>query len=573
MKKPISHVKKITGKWAYKRGFSDETDNFLLHDNLNAFVDTISGNFQDDDTLYIRQEYGAGSIEFVLTKGLACCVEGGNIEFVRSLGTVHADDHHATLALQQTYSLAIALGIVDATDTSRSIAVNFVSTETWTCCSTHVDVEAVADGCEINATIGRFGNRCTSCNQRVGRLVLQFCEGGVRNLAVFVALTDEFFMVGNADEVLGVCLLELTGCSGQSRKRFINLEATVFALLAMLRSLVRILVGTSIVVDSDTVGQLNNVTTGNRFIDTIAVSFLLYALERHTRTVVQDDVASIVVLVEALSFVTDSETAIQNNIHRPLVATALKSVTVTSANSIQVKETVLVGDTVVKDDRHVVAEPTFFLIEYIPSVVAVQPCATTVEVVAVTNGEFRCETVGIAFTFVAVQIRVAVDDIVVCTEVLDLQTRVAVLVEVTLLDDVVMAVLCAVDDVAGRAACRLVALDKHTVVAGVGDVDLVEVPERAGVTDTLLWVVTVSVVWHAREVEDGVLLGVLRIDEHLNELVSFTVAVVDVDALVVDVCASLHPDAVAGLCDVDSLLQVVERLRLATVGGGIVTVG
>ena len=202
------------------------------------------------------------------------------------------------------------------------------------------------------------------------------------------------------------------------------------------------------------------------------------------------------VLVEALRLVADRETAVEVNIHCALVRTHLDTVTVTlRCYSIREgKEAVLIRDTVLKDDGHVVTEVTVLLIEYVPTVIRVSPCTAAVEVVVVTYRNLWCEAVSVALVLVAVEVRVTVDDLVVRTEVLDLQTCITILVEVTELDDVVVTVLSAVYYVSARAACRLVALDEQTVIRSVADVDVLEVPVRAGETNTLIRVVRVSMV-------------------------------------------------------------------------------
>lgn len=59
--------------------FPMKTDNFLLHDSLNTFVDTFACDFQDNDTFYVWQEdAGVGSIELMLSDGLTCSIEGIN---------------------------------------------------------------------------------------------------------------------------------------------------------------------------------------------------------------------------------------------------------------------------------------------------------------------------------------------------------------------------------------------------------------------------------------------------------------------------------------------------------------
>ena len=154
------------------------------------------------------------------------------------------------------------------------------------------------------------------------------------------------------------------------------------------------------------------------------------------------------VLVEAFRLVINSQTAIHKDIHRSLVRTALETVAITlRSNLVERKETVLIRDTVLDDNAHIITKTTFLFVEYIPSVVRVCPSTTAIEIVVVAYGEFRSKTVGITFVLVTVQVRVTVDDLVVGCEILHLQTRITVLVEVTQLDDIVVSILRAVENI------------------------------------------------------------------------------------------------------------------------------
>ena len=131
-----------------------------------------------------------------------------------------------------------------------------------------------------------------------------------------------------------------------------------------------------------------------------------------------------------------------------------------------------------------------------------------------------------------------------------------------------MTILCTVDDIAGRTACRLVALDEHTVIRCVGDIDVLEVPVRTGVTDTLQWVAAMCMIRHRREVE----YGLATLTEEFDILIRLTIGIVDVDTLVINVCSGFHPDTVARLCHINRFLQIVERILLGTVSGSIIAV-
>ena len=84
-----------------------------------------------------------------------------------------------------------------------------------------------------------------------------------------------------------------------------------------------------------------------------------------------------------------------------------------------------------------------------------------------------------------------------------MQSCVAIAVETAFLDDVVMGLLGGVEDVGVGTASGLVALDEHSVVGCVGDVDTVEMPVGATESHPLIWVVGVLVIGHGAEVEHG----------------------------------------------------------------------
>ena len=132
-----------------------------------------------------------------------------------------------------------------------------------------------------------------------------------------------------------------------------------------------------------------------------------------------------------------------------------------------------------------------------------------------------------------------------------------------------MTVLCAVDDIRSGTASGLVTLDEHTIIGSIGDVDILEVPVAAGMANTLIGVVRVSMIGHSREVEHC--LAILA--EEFNGLVGLTIAVVDIDALVVDIRSCLHPDAVARLCNIDGLLHIEEGTLLRAVSSSVVAIG
>ena len=115
-------------------------------------------------------------------------------------------------------------------------------------------------------------------------------------------------------------------------------------------------------------------TAGNFLVDTIRIGLVAaagqYAGIGNTRTVVQDDVTRIMVLVEAFRLVINSQTAIHKDIHRSLVRTALETVAITlRSNLVERKETVLIRDTVLDDNGHIITKSAFLLIEHIPAVI------------------------------------------------------------------------------------------------------------------------------------------------------------------------------------------------------------
>ena len=93
-------------------------------------------------------------------------------------------------------------------------------------------------------------------------------------------------------------------------------------------------------------------------------------------------------------------------------------------------------------------------------------------------------------------------------------------------------------------------------------------PVAAGQAHALIGIVGVRVIGHSREVEHC--LSVLS--EELDHLVGLAIGIVNVNALVIDIRASLHPDAVARLCHSYCLLQVEEGILFGTVSRSIVAV-
>ncbi len=213
------------------------------------------------------------------------------------------------------------------------------------------------------------------------------------------------------------------------------------------------------------------------FVDAVGISLAAVLCRGKAGAVVQDDVTAVVVLVKALGLVHYGETAVEIYVHSSLVRAAFEAVAVAVGGyGVLVEETVLVAYALVHDDGHIVAEAAVLLVEHVPTVITVQIGPAAEEVVARADGDFRRKAVGIALALVAVQVGIAVYDIVICGEVLHLQSRVAVLIEVASLYDVVVRLVVCVGHIAGAASRGLVALYEHAVVAGVGDVYMVEVP-------------------------------------------------------------------------------------------------
>ena len=186
-------------------------------------------------------------------------------------------------------------------------------------------------------------------------------------------------------------MAELATDDTHARQGRVYLEAavlTVFAILARLgQSCILVeFVGGSIIINGNAVGQSHFMAAADRLIDTIRIGFVTDALERHTRAVVHDDIAGIVVLVEAFGLVAYCETAVHVEVHGSLVAAHFESVSVAvGSEGVFIEESVLVGDTLFEDNRFIVAESTFLLEEHIPSVIRVEPGAASVEVVAVAH--------------------------------------------------------------------------------------------------------------------------------------------------------------------------------------------
>ena len=233
-------------------------------------------------------------------------------------------------------------------------------------------------------------------------------------------------MVVNIDEEVGMSLGEFTSRYGEATERLVYFEAAILSVFSVLAGLGQTgvliaLVGSIVVVDGNAVGETHLMTTGNGLVDAVTVGFLADRGQCHTRAVVQNDVAGIVVLVEALGLVMDSQTAVHIDIHGALVGAALEAVTVTLwSNLCERKETVLIGNAVLQNDRHVVAKTTFLLVENIPAVIAVGPGTAAVEVVVVTYRELRSKTISIALVLIAVQVGIAVDDLIIRCQVLHL---------------------------------------------------------------------------------------------------------------------------------------------------------
>ena len=224
-------------------------------------------------------------------------------------------------------------------------------------------------------------------------------------------------------------------------------------------------------------------------------------------------------------FIADGETAVEIDVHSPLVGTAFEAVAIAvGSDGVLVEEVVLVGDAIIHDNGLVIPRSSVFLVEHVPPVVGVKVCPATVEVVAVAHGKFGCEAVGVALALVAIEVTIAVDDLVVSSEVLDLQSGVAVLVDVAFLNDVVVRLFLV--GVAGP-------FDEQAVVAGVADVNAIEMPITAGEPHPLVGIVGMFVVGHGREVEDGPTSH----GEEFDGGLLCAVLVVDVDAVVIDVGA------------------------------------
>ena len=242
-------------------------------------------------------------------------------------------------------------------------------------------------------------------------------------------------------------------------------------------------IGFKVVVDGDAIGGHQLVSLGNGFVSSIRIGLRkgcpIDVFQGITCAVVHDDVASVMVLVKAFVDVVHSYAAIEHYVHGSLVRTAFKSVAVTFCYN-SVYERILVCQTVFEHDGDVVFEATVFLKEHVIAVVRVVIGATTIEIVTCSDRNFGCKAVCIAVTFVFVLVSVTVENVVIGTEILYLNARIAVFVELTVLYDVVVGVLCAVDNVLLGATGGFVAFYEQSVVACVGDIHMIEVPVRRG---------------------------------------------------------------------------------------------
>ena len=200
------------------------------------------------------------------------------------------------------------------------------------------------------------------------------------------------------------------------------------------------------------------------------------------------------VLVETLARIVYGKAAIEHHIHGSLVGATFKSIAVTFRHH-AVYYGILVCQTVFENDCNIIIEATALLEEHVVAVVRIVVCTAAIEIVSGAYRYLRCEAVGITIALILVLIGITVQDIVEGTEVLYLHTRVAVLVELAVFDDIVVGILCAVLYVCGRAAGRFVALYKETVVACVCYIHMVEVPVRGCQSDALIRVVAMFMIW------------------------------------------------------------------------------
>ena len=209
-----------------------------------------------------------------------------------------------------------------------------------------------------DATVDSGVDLCTAVDKE--RTFTQMSEGGRRNLASGRACCDEFLMIGDVDKLGRVSALKLTGDYLHACEGGVNLKTSIVAIFAVFALFVFAgvlvyLIGGGIVVDGDTVGEPHGMTRCNLLIDAIGIGLVTDRLERHTRTVVHDDVACIVVLVEALCLVADSETAVEIDIHGSLIGTHLEAIAITVGGYVvDVEKTVLIGNTILYDDAHIV---------------------------------------------------------------------------------------------------------------------------------------------------------------------------------------------------------------------------
>ena len=152
------------------------------------------------------------------------------------------------------------------------------------------------------------------------------------------------------------------------------------------------------------------------------------------------------VLVEALVHVVHGNAAVEHHVHRSLVRAAFESVSVALCHC-AVDDGVLVGKAILEHDRHIVFESARLLEEHVIAVVGVVVCTAAIKVVTGSYGNLRCESVGIAISFVLVLESVAVEHVIIGCKVFHLHSGVAVFIELAVFYDIVVCVLRAVLDV------------------------------------------------------------------------------------------------------------------------------
>src|SRR5574344_1850 len=381
-------------------------------------------------------------------------------------------------------------------------------------------------------------------------------------------------MIGHVHELGRRCIPEVARLHAQSCKGGIHLETSVDTIFTFLtgfrqsRGLVHLVSG-SIVIDGYTVSQPHLMSAGYALIDTVRISLVTDALERHTRTVVHDDVTGIMILVKSLGLVADRQTAYQTYIHGTLVRAHLESVAIAiGSNGVLIQETILVSDAILHHDGLVILESAVFLEEHIPAVVRVQISHATIEVVTVAHRYLRSETVGIPLSLITVQVRVAVDDFIIAAQIFDLQTRITVLIEITLFYDVVMRLSRSVHHIRHRTSGRFVALYQQSVVARLRDINAIEMPVRPRQTDALIRIVRVSMIRHGGEVKDGPAAPGKE-----RYRFRFRATGINVHARMILIGTRHHIDGIPGLQQVHRLLQGVEGSLFRTGGSLIVPLG